>query len=145
MERDMLKLENIQIVDCVSDWQEAVRVSVTPLVKEGYVESRYIDGIIQNTLEMGPYYIIADGVALLHGRPEQGVIHRQLGVTVLRKETDFGGENAKAKLLMVLAAEDSNSHIDVMRDLAEIFMDEKKIKKIVSAESKEEILNQFYS
>ena len=66
MERDMLKLENIQIVDCVSDWQEAVRVSVTPLVKEGYVESRYIDGIIQNTLEMGPYYLIADGVALLH-------------------------------------------------------------------------------
>ena len=36
----MLRKENIQILDQVADWQEAVRVSVKPLVQTGFVEPR---------------------------------------------------------------------------------------------------------
>ena len=34
---DMLKKENIQIIDSIPDWREAIRVSVQPLVDTGYV------------------------------------------------------------------------------------------------------------
>lgn len=143
MNAGMLKLENIQILDRVNDWKEAVAVSVKPLVEGNYVEQRYVDGIIQNTLEMGPYYIIADGVALLHGRPEQGVKHQQIGVTVMRQEVTFVNEDAKARLLIVLAAENADSHIDAMRELAEILMDEEKVQKIIEAPGPEDVWKLF--
>ena len=92
---------------------------------------------------MGPYYIIADGVALLHGRPEQGVKRQQLGVTVVKQEVTFLNEDAKARLLIVLAAENADSHIDAIRDLAEIMMDEERVQKIIAAKEPEEILEQF--
>ena len=52
---EMLKKENVQIIDSVADWKEAIHVAVQPLVDGGYVEARYIDGIIENTYAMGPY------------------------------------------------------------------------------------------
>lgn len=144
MIEDMLKLENIQIMDEVPDWKEAVRVSVQPLVEAGCVEPRYIDGIIQNTLEFGPYYVITDDVALIHGRPEQGVMEKQLAVTVVRKKVAFGDDGSHtARLLVALAAVDGESHIDVMRSLAELFMDADKIRQLVEAESAEVIYRIF--
>lgn len=74
--KDMLKLENVQVVDSARDWEDAVRIAVTPLVKGGYVEERYIDGIIDNAHELGPYFVLVPNLALLHARPEQGVIKK---------------------------------------------------------------------
>ena len=79
---DMLKRQNVQIVEKVNDWEESVHVAVQPLVDQGYVKSDYIDGIISNAKEFGPYFVICPDLALLHARPEQGVIKRQLAVTV---------------------------------------------------------------
>ena len=75
---DMLKRENVQIIEKVSDWEESVHVAVQPLVDQGYVKSDYIDGIISNAKEFGPYFVICPDLALLHARPEQGVIKQQL-------------------------------------------------------------------
>ena len=38
----------------------------------------YAKGIIDITNEMGPYYVLTDDVALIHGRPETGVLKKQL-------------------------------------------------------------------
>lgn len=140
---DMLKKENVQIIQNVSDWKEAVRVSIQPLVDGGYVEPRYIDGVIENTIEYGPYYVLAEDVALIHGRPEQGVKEKQLAVTVLREAVQFSETSFPARLLVTLAATDGESHIDVMRGLANIFMDEEKIKEIVNAKSADEVYQLF--
>lgn len=141
---DMLKKENIQIVDRVADWQEAVRISVQPLVDTGYVESRYIDGIIENTLQFGPYYVLVDDVALIHGRPEQGVIEKQLAVTVVKEPVVFSEDGShNARLLVTLAATDGEAHIDVMRALAELFMDADKIEQLVNAASTDVIYQIF--
>lgn len=144
MIEDMLKKENIRIVDSISSWREAVKLSVQPLVDCGCVESRYIDGIIQNTLEFGPYYVITEDVALIHGRPEQGVKEKQLAVTVTREAVAFGEDGShKARLLVALAAVDGETHIDVMRTLAELFMDAGKIHQLVEAESADVIYQIF--
>ena len=55
---DMLKRQNVQIVEKVNDWEESVHVAVQPLVDQGYVKSDYIDGIISNAKEFGPYFVI---------------------------------------------------------------------------------------
>ena len=140
--KSMLKRENVQIVQSCADWEEAVHVAVQPLVDGGYVKPAYIDGIIENAHELGPYFVLVPDLALLHARPEQGAIKRQLAVTVLREGTEFKpGE--PCRVLVTLGAEDSNSHIDVMRVLAAMFAVPSNIEKVATAESADDIYRFF--
>lgn len=139
----MLKRENVQIVEKVDSWEESVRVAVQPLVDQGYVESRYIDGIIDNAKEFGPYFVICPDLALLHARPDQGVLKRQLAVTVLREPVRFKEEGPDVRVLVTLAATDADGHIEVMRRLATMFCDPDNITKIAEAPSADEIYDYF--
>ena len=131
--KSMLKRENVQIVERVDTWEDAIRVAVTPLVNSGYVEERYIDGIIENANEYGPYFVISPDLALLHARPEQGVIKKQLAVTILRSGVKFKENGDPVRVLVTLAAEDADSHIDVMRELASMFCDPANIERAATA------------
>ena len=132
---DMLKRQNVQIVEKVNDWEESVHVAVQPLVDQGYVKSDYIDGIISNAKEFGPSFVICPDLALLHARPEQGVIKRQ--------PVRFKEEGPDVRLLVTLAAEDADSHIDVMRKLAVMFSDPANITKIAEAKDADEVYALF--
>lgn len=140
---EMLKRENVQIVEKVDSWEESVRVAVQPLVEQGYVESRYIDGIIDNAREFGPYFVICPDLALLHARPDQGVLKRQLAVTVLREPIRFKEEGPDVRVLVTLAATDADGHIEVMRRLATMFCDPDNITKIAESPSADEIYDFF--
>lgn len=139
----MLKRENVQIVEKVDSWEESVHVAVQPLVDQGYVESRYIDGIIDNAKEFGPYFVICPDLALLHARPDQGVLKRQLAVTVLREPIRFKEEGPDVRVLVTLAATDADGHIEVMRRLATMFCDPDNITKIAEAATADEIYDYF--
>lgn len=136
---EMLKRENVRILDRVEDWQQAIYVSLEPLIRGGYVEPRYADEIIRSTEEIGPYYVLTEDIALVHGRPEQGVLEKQLAVTVVREPVQFSEDSFPVRLLIALAATDANSHLDVMQVLASIFLDESKIRELVEAASTDEI------
>jgi PTS system ascorbate-specific IIA component len=78
---DMLQKENVQILDCVTDWQEVVYISTKNLIDQGYITGSYPKKIIELTEKHGAYYVLCPDVALLHARPEDGVIRRQLSVS----------------------------------------------------------------
>lgn len=136
---DMLKQENVQIVEHVNDWKEAITVSLQSLVEQGYVTEEYGKSIIQITEDMGPYYVLTENVALIHGRPESGVLKKQLAVTVLREPIKFSEDGYPVRLLVALAATDSESHLSVMQTLAELFMSEGAIDDIVNAQNAQQI------
>ena len=104
---------------------------------------RVQDLSISNAKEFGPYFVICPDLALLHARPEQGVIKRQLAVTVLREPVRFKEEGPDVRLLVTLAAEDADSHIDVMRKLAVMFSDPANITKIAEAKDADEVYAEF--
>ena len=140
---EMLSKDNIQIIDGCADWEQAVHVAVNPLVDGGFVTPAYAVGIIENTHKYGPYFVLAPNLALLHARPEQGVIHQRLAVCVLRKGVVFKEGDDPVAVLVTLAAENPNDHIDVMKILATMFSDPQKITQIAQAQSVEEIYNLF--
>lgn len=142
MIKNMLKKENIRILEEPLPWKGAIQYAVQPLIDTGYVEARYVEEIIHNTLEMGPYYVIAKDLAFLHARSDQGVIAKQLAVTVAKNTIHFS-DTKSAKLLIVLAAEDSESHMDTLSKLAKIFMDQTKIQDICALNNIEEIYDKF--
>ena len=131
---EILKLENVRILDSVKDWIEAINVAVQPLVEQGYCESRYITGIIENTKKFGPYYVLCENLALIHASSEQGVIKNPI---------KFKPDGYNVRILLVLAAEDSESHIEAIQAISNIFSDKKRVQKILDAKSTEEIFNVF--
>ena len=139
----MLSIDNIRIYDHADNWVDAITKAVTPLIENGFVEPRYIQGIIDNTNQYGPYYVLAPDIALPHARPEQGVIKKQLGVTLLRHPVKFSPDGYDVRLLITLAASDSEGHLEALKMLSEVMMDEERVQKVLHAKTREEILSLF--
>lgn len=54
-------------------WQDAVKIGVDLLVAADVVEPRYYQAILDAVEQHGPYFVLAPGLAMPHGRPEEGV------------------------------------------------------------------------
>ena len=139
----LLKKENIKILDTVSDWQEAIKIVIQPLVEQGYCEKRYIDGIIANTYTYGPYYVLCENLALIHASSDKGVIDTQLSIVVLKNPVRFKKDGFDVRILIGLTAIDSNAHISAMRAISNIFVDNKRINKIINALTTAQIYDEF--
>ena len=50
-------------------------------------------------------------------------------------------EDVDARLVILLAVESGDGHMDLLTDLMELFSDEELLEKIASAETKEDILS----
>lgn len=131
----------IQIVESADNWREAIYIACEPLIKNQSIEQPYVDAIIRSHEKIGPYYVLGPGIAMPHARPEDGVNQLSLGLTVIKQGVEFGSDgNDPIKLLIVLAATDSNSHIGAIAKLAELFDNQKDIDSIMQSENVDDIL-----
>lgn len=123
----------------VKSWEDGIRLAAKPLLEEGYIEERYIDAMIENVVVNGSYIVILPDLAIPHARPETGALKTGISVLKLEKSVKFP-EDKDVKLMFVLSATDSDTHLDVISELTEIFMDEDIMEDLFKSNSKEEIL-----
>ena len=140
---NMLKKENIQIISKVKDWREAIHVAVQPLVNGGYCEARYIDEIIKNTEKLGPYYVLCENLALVHGSTDQGVLKRQIAITLLEEPIKFKEDGYNVRVMVTLAATDSDSHMEILRAMSQLFSEQDSVQNILNARTENEIYDLF--
>lgn len=136
---DMLKMENIRIMEEAADWKDAIHMSLEPLLAGGYITENYEKAILECMKEYGPYFVLAEDFALIHARPEDGVLEKQLAITLLRKPVIFEGSDFPVRVLIALGASDPNSHLDAMKVLSSIFMDENKVRELVGSTEPQQI------
>ena len=118
---DLLDERLVCLEVAASDWEEAVRVSVRPLVDAEMVSEAYADAIIRGVREMGPYVVVAPHVALPHARPECGALGNALGVVTLQGPVTFGSEeNDPVRYLFPLSATDNDGHLGALQELVEL-------------------------
>lgn len=141
--QELLSPKNVQIVDAVDDWESAIRLAVRPLEEGGFVTSAYADGIIENARRFGPYFVISPDLALLHARPEQGAIKKQLALTILREGVRFKEDGEPVRVLVTLAAEDANSHVGVLMAFANQFADHANVERLAEATTAAEAYDLF--
>lgn len=142
MLKQLLAADMIQIIEYCHDWREAVSLSCQPLLDKGIVEKRYVDAIYRSHEAIGPYYVVGPGIAMPHARPEDGANKLGLALTLIKSGVTFHSEgNDPVKLLVVLAAPDSNSHIEVISQLAELLDNQKDIDNILCAVNTKQILS----
>ena len=143
--KELLKLENIFIRQAVDNWQEAIRVSINPLVEQGYCEERYIDGVFENTEKYGPYYVLCENLALIHASSDQGAIKTQLAVTLLKEPVKFKEGGLDVRVLVALVAADPESHLSAMQAISRIFADQDTVNELLDATSTETVYELFVS
>ena len=92
-------------------------------------------------ISIGPYYVLAPGIAMPHARPEQGVNQLGLSMLLVKQGVNFNSqENDPVYLITLLAASDSTSHIEMLTQLAALFGESKDMQRIFQAQQRDEIL-----
>ncbi|POU73586.1 PTS mannitol transporter subunit IIA [Leclercia sp. LSNIH6] len=135
-----LPAENIQIVDSVSDWKQAIRLSAQPLLAKETITEEYIEAIFNSHQELGPYYVLAPGLAMPHARPEQGAIKNGLSLLHIKQGVSFNAEeNDPIYVVMMLCALSGDEHINMITALAEIFSDDERLSALLKASTMETI------
>ncbi|MBX0356817.1 PTS sugar transporter subunit IIA [Halobacillus sp. Nhm2S1] len=132
---------NIQFLNSVSTWEEAIKESATPLLDGGSITPKYVEDMIQNVHENGPYIVIVPGIAMPHAKNEDGVV-KKTGISLLKLEEAVPfPENKKVNLLFTLAAEDTSGHLDLISDLSSLLIEDDVREKLEQSNSEEEILD----
>ncbi|MGV3311254.1 BglG family transcription antiterminator [Streptococcus suis] len=65
---DFLSAERISLDVDVEDWQDTIYQAGNLLVEKGDITSEYLDIVIENILENGPYMVISSGFAFPHAQ-----------------------------------------------------------------------------
>ena len=137
----VLTKETIALELGVRDWQEAVREAGSLLVNTEAAEPHYVEAMVQMVQEIGPYIVIAPGVALPHARPEDGVKKACMSLVTLDPPIDFGNEyNDPVKLVVAFGTTDNEAHVEALAALARLLGDPNILESLKQASSPEEIL-----
>ncbi|WP_394150200.1 PTS sugar transporter subunit IIA [Vibrio maritimus] len=119
----------------------ALDITCSKLLEQGKVEASYLEAIKEKHKEIGAYYVLAPKIAMPHARPEDGVNEAALQVTVFKKGVDLESEdNGDVYFSITLAAMDSDSHIQTIMALAELFQNDDDVEAIIAAESEAAII-----
>jgi len=141
LEIDLLKAIDDRILVGVSarDWVEAVKLAGELLAESGVVEERYVEAMVRVTEELGPYAVLAPGVAMPHARPEDGAREVGLSLVVLREGVNFGSPNDPVYVVIGFAAKDKTSHLKVLQQLAEFLSEPGVVEELRKVRSEEEL------
>ncbi|WP_432408224.1 BglG family transcription antiterminator [Wukongibacter sp. M2B1] len=133
--KSILAKENIQIkVECET-WEDAIYKAASPLLKKGYINSRYIDSVFQKIEKYGPYMVIAPGIAMPHAGVDDGVYKTGLSIMTLKHPIKFNHPtNDPVQTVIFLAATDNYTHIETLTNLLDILSVKENIDKIQQAE-----------
>ncbi|NIJ05648.1 PTS sugar transporter subunit IIA [Frigoribacterium faeni] len=136
-----LSVEAVTTAARPADWREAVRLAGDGLVASGATTDAYTDEMIAAVDELGPYIVIAPGLALAHSRPSPAVSRTGLSWVGLAEPVAFGHKtNDPVDLVIGLAALDHDGHIEVMSALAGVLADDEGLARLRAATTPDEVL-----
>ena len=125
--------KSIRLQAEANSWQEAVKLGVDLLVEAEVVEPRYFQAILDGVERFGPYFVIAPGLAMPHGRPEEGV----------KTPMVFNHEdNDPVDILITLAAVDARTHQEEgIMQIVNLFEDEANFDRLRACRTEQEVLD----
>lgn len=142
LKESLIENNSIKLNQTAKNWEDAIKIGTDMLVASGAIEPRYYDNIVSKIKEMGPYIVLAPGLAMPHARPEEGVLKTAFGLVTLSEPVDFDGESIS--VLVTLAGSDSDTHMEGIMEITQVFDDPDSedgvnIQKFLDCKTKEEV------
>ena len=145
LKESLIENNSIKLNQSAADWKAAIKIGTDLLERAGTIEPRYYDTIISNIEKMGPYIILAPGLAMPHARPEEGVIETSFALVTLKEPVVFEGEDEPVSVLITLAGSDSDKHMEGLMEITQTLDDPDSetginLDKILRCQTNEEVL-----
>lgn len=132
MLKEVLKRKNMQKIEFVKDWKEAIKIAANPLLENGDIEEVYIKNMIKSVEKFGPYIVLDDYFALPHASNVEGVKKLSMSLLYTNNEVELMGK--PVKIFVVLATPNKNIHLRALSSLSEIVGDEDNMKVFLSGD-----------
>lgn len=138
--QDLLSEENVSFHYPAETWEDVIRHGGQLMVDAGFTDPTYTEAMIDVVRDMGPYIVLAPGLAMPHARPEMGAKQVGTALVTLEKPIDFGSpENDPVSVAVFLCAPNKEEHIQLLTDIATLFEDEEFLDAAVNFESIEDV------
>lgn len=143
----LLPASHIQLdIEC-ENWQQAVRKSARKLLELGYIEESYIDAMIHNIEENGPYIVLTKGFALPHEGIDKGVRITGLNLIRLSRPVNFDAEEYDpVEFVCCMSATNHKTHLKAFFNLVNMLKDPgflQALRECQTAEEAAEIIRQY--
>ena len=138
--QDLLSEDNVSFRYPAETWEDVIRHGGQLMVDAGFTDPTYTEAMIDIVRDMGPYIVLAPGLAMPHARPEMGAKQVGAALVTLEKPIDFGSpENDPVSVAIFLCAPNKDEHIQLLTDIATLFEDEEFLDAAVNFESIEDV------
>lgn len=138
--QDLLSEDNVSFRYPAETWEDVIRHGGQLMVDAGFTDPTYTEAMIDVVRDMGPYIVLAPGLAMPHARPEMGAKQVGAALVTLEKPIDFGSpENDPVSVAVFLCAPNKDEHIQLLTDIATLFEDEEFLDAAVNFESLEDV------
>ena len=138
--QDLLSEDNVSFRYPAETWEDVIRHGGQLMVDAGFTNPTYTEAMIDVVRDMGPYIVLAPGLAMPHARPEMGAKQVGAALVTLEKPIDFGSpENDPVSVAIFLCAPNKDEHIQLLTDIATLFEDEEFLDAAVNFESIEDV------
>ena len=140
--KEFLNKENVEFIEKVENWEEAIRKSGEILVRNNISNKRYVEEMVRTIRKFGAYIIIEEGIAIPHAPISENVFKTGIGLLVVKERVYF--PNGKgANIFMSFAAKDRSGHEIILKDLFELITKHKFIEKISKIRKYDELEKYF--
>lgn len=133
-----LTMETLTVVTDTCRWTESIWNTGRTLVERGNIQEAYLRRIISQIRYYGPYMFITPRVILAHARPEDGVHTMGVAMAVYKKGVRFSDFHT-ANIVIVLAAEDQEKHLRILRDISAVFSIQARIDDILALDTARQV------
>ncbi|MXQ52542.1 PTS sugar transporter subunit IIA [Shimazuella alba] len=141
---DFLQVEAIELNGQAETAVDAIWLAGDLLVQVKKVKPTYVEAMIKNFTDIGPYIVIGPGIAIPHARPEDGAVIPGLSMFRLSTPVSFGhASNDPVSLVCALAGVDETSHLMMLKQISQVLSNKDKLNIIKTTNDVEEVVRLF--
>lgn len=126
------KQEHIIFLEETIRWQDAIAYAIKPLLARGSITKNYSQKLYELFERESDRMMLGPQVYLPHAQPSDGVRKQDFSILICRNQIQMPDAHF-AKIIVVLAPSDYHLHVPTLLHLNEIFLEEDRLNKIVSA------------
>ena len=130
--KDVVRLD----VEGLTTPEEVIHFSGQLLVNSGKVKETYIEKMEEAFHDLGPYMVMAPGIAMPHARPSGDVSEPCISVLRLKDPVSFHHPfNDPVRLVFALGGVENDSHLALLQELGRFLEDDNVRERLLTITS----------
>jgi ascorbate PTS system EIIA or EIIAB component len=128
---------SIAIREKAPSFLAAIQDSAELLSEAGFTTSDYVHRVLANLETLGPYFVVAPGIAIAHAAPGSDVLKPGMSLLKLNQPVLSGAkENDPVSLIFSLCTPDPEQHVEALGNFAQLMSDPGVVNSLLNASAK---------